>query len=72
MWEVVKPLMPPLSREFVQIYGRNEKEWKEALLTKHGIDPKKFSKDLGGKGPEAKDFDNIRTKDNYYYECHKD
>ena len=70
MWEVIKPLMPPLSREFVQIYGRNAKEWKEALLIKHGIDANKLSKDLGGKGLDAKDFDDIR--ENNYYECPQD
>ncbi|OXA42016.1 hypothetical protein Fcan01_23236 [Folsomia candida] len=65
---VIKPAAPPEVRKLVEVYGRKKSLWREALLTKYGIDFTKLSHEMGGDGPDPVDSNDLR-KSGYLYEC---
>ncbi|OXA42023.1 hypothetical protein Fcan01_23239 [Folsomia candida] len=69
LWNnIIKPVAPPDVRKLVDVYGRKRSVWREALLTKYGIDWTKMSHDMGGDGPDPVDSNDLR-KNGYLYEC---
>ncbi|XP_021964345.2 SEC14-like protein 2 isoform X1 [Folsomia candida] len=69
LWNnMIKPVAPPEVRKLVDVYGRKRSEWREALLTKYGIDFTKMSHEMGGDGRDPVDSNDLRKSD-YLYEC---
>lgn len=64
----IKPAAPPEIQKLVDVYGRKKSLWREALLTKYGIDFVKMSHEMGGDGPDPVDSNDLR-KSGYLYAC---
>ncbi|OXA38806.1 Retinal-binding protein [Folsomia candida] len=52
---LIKPFAPLEVRKIIELYGRKKSDWRDALVTKHGIDWTKLSHEMGGDGPDPVD-----------------